>query len=313
MSKVAINSTVKATAVVIGGTGLIGIWITKSLLTDYRSVFPTVRVTTRDVNGPKARELAALGAEVFNSDALEDALKGANVVVNTLPTNFPEAEKQKLTTAIAASSAKVYFMSEFGIDYALNDFPGYEHSEWTTKRVMTKESYAAMPDKKIILLLVGVFLGTLNAPTYAAMLGLDVKNNAYKSLGPATTPFAMSAEIDIARSVAQLAVLALDPATAASVPDTVRLAPITTSHAGIAAAVARVRGVPLATVEKEDLAAYKKALSEKPTNNLFDYIKVVTGEGKLNFSANHDNELINPGQRLWKWKTLEDELDEGKA
>ncbi len=34
---------------------------------------------------------------------------------------------------------------------------------------------------------------------------------------------------------------------------------------------------------------------------------VLIGEGKLDFSDN-SNELINPGQSLWKWKTVEDYL-----
>ena len=47
----------------------------------------------------------------------------------------------------------------------MNDFPGYEHSEWPLKRVITAESYAAMGGRvKIIAVLTGVFLGTLTAP-----------------------------------------------------------------------------------------------------------------------------------------------------
>ena len=30
------------------------------------------------------------------------------------------------------------------------------------------------------------------------------------------------------------------------------------------------------------------------------------GEGKLDFSIENDNELVNPGQRVWKWGGLED-------
>ena len=29
------------------------------------------------------------------------------------------------------------------------------------------------------------------------------------------------------------------------------------------------------------------------------------GEGKLDFSQN-ENEAVNPGEKLWKWKTVED-------
>ena len=39
-----------------------------------------------------------------------------------------------------------------------------------------------------------------------------------------------------------------------------------------------------------------------------DICSVLIGEGKMNFSNDHVNELVNPGQSLWKWRTVEDEL-----
>ena len=33
--------------------------------------------------------------------------------------------------------------------------------------------------------------------------------------------------------------------------------------------------------------------------------RVLIGESKMDFSKN-DNELLNPGQSIWKWKTVED-------
>ena len=45
-------------------------------------------------------------------------------------------------------------------------------------------------------------------------------------------------------------------------------------------------------------------------NELRQYASVLIGEGKLDFSTRNHNELINPGQTLWKWKTLEDEIRE---
>ena len=37
------------------------------------------------------------------------------------------------------------------------------------------------------------------------------------------------------------------------------------------------------------------------------------GEGKLDFSGDVQNELVNPDERVWKWKTLEDEIRKGKS
>lgn len=30
------------------------------------------------------------------------------------------------------------------------------------------------------------------------------------------------------------------------------------------------------------------------------------GENKTDFSSNNSNELVNPEQKVWKWKTVED-------
>ena len=58
-------------------------------------------------------------------------------------------------------------------DYALNDFPGFEHHEWPLKRVIAAESNAAMGDRvKVIALMVGVFLGTYNSPYCASRRSL---------------------------------------------------------------------------------------------------------------------------------------------
>ena len=42
-------------------------------------------------------------------------------------------------------------------------------------------------------------------------------------------------------------------------------------------------------------------------------ISVVISEGRADFSKDNLNELINPGETLWKWKTLEDYFREKEA
>ena len=36
--------------------------------------------------------------------------------------------------------------------------------------------------------------------------------------------------------------------------------------------------------------------------------RVLMGQGKMDFSSENANEFVNPGQSLWKWKTVEDQL-----
>ena len=42
-------------------------------------------------------------------------------------------------------------------------------------------------------------------------------------------------------------------------------------------------------------------------------ISVVISEGRADFSKDNLNELINTGETLWKWKTLEDYFREKEA
>ena len=44
---------------------------------------------------------------------------------------------------------------------------------------------------------------------------------------------------------------------------------------------------------------------EKTEGDPTDFIRFVMGEGKLDFSRN-ENELANPGEKSWKWKTVKD-------
>ena len=53
-----------------------------------------------------------------------------------------------------------------------------------------------------------------------------------------------------------------------------RIASVHTSHADIAATVARVRGVPKSEVLTEDLGMYKSEwLSKNSSQSIFDYLK----------------------------------------
>ncbi|RPD55653.1 hypothetical protein L227DRAFT_509682, partial [Lentinus tigrinus ALCF2SS1-6] len=73
--------------------------------------------------------------------------------------------------------------------------------------------------------------------------------------------------------------------------------------------VARVRGVEKGRLVSEDLGAKKGGLegTQDAPGAVVDFICVLIGEGKLDFSDN-SNELVNPGESLWKWKTVEDQL-----
>ncbi|KAI0717976.1 hypothetical protein C8T65DRAFT_99221 [Cerioporus squamosus] len=300
------NNNIKATAVIMSGTGELGFHVSTVFLSEFRSTFPTVRITTRDTSSTKAKELAAKGAEVHSfGDSWDTVLSGADVVVNVLPTPVVQSVNKGLVAALLKNGVKVYFPPSFGSDYRVVDFPGFEMAEWPMKRALIEDTRAQAGDKlKVISLMNGAFMSW-------AFRGIDVANNTFTCYDPPSARFGMTDLADIGRAIAQLSVLALDPNTAGSVPDDVRIAGQNVSMEDIRDAVARVKGVaPGKIVNLGDPAPAKKALrDEYPSSQyrIFDYIRVAIAEGQADMSEN-ENELVNPGQRLWKWKTIEDEL-----
>ena len=111
----------------------------------------------------------------------------------------------------------------------------------------------------------------------AQALGIDLATNSYKVLGSPSTPFPATAQPDIVRAVARLALLALDPATADSVPTNgVHIAGNNVNVKDIAAAVTRMRGVQPGTIESSDLAGVKESLiaasPEEQGKRFTDYV-----------------------------------------
>ncbi|TFK86749.1 NAD(P)-binding protein [Polyporus arcularius HHB13444] len=304
-------SNIKATAVILGGTGELGFHVSTVFLTEYRSAFPTIRITTRDTTSSKAKKLADQGADVLSfGESWDTVLSGADVVVNVLPTSVVQGFNKELVAALLKNSVKVYFPPSFGSDYRFVDFPGFEMAEWPMKRAVGEETRALADGKlKIISLMNGAFTSWVFRPDRT--VGVDVANNTFTCFDPPSARFGVTDLADIGRAVAQLSVLALDPETAGTVPDVVRIAGQNVSMEDIRDAVARVKGVaPGKIVNLGDPAPAKKALRDEYPDSryrILDYVRVANAEGQCDMSEN-DNELVNPGQSLWKWKTVDDQL-----
>ena len=103
-------------------------------------------------------------------------------------------------------------------------------------------------------------------------LGFDIKNNVYTTYGSPSTKLSLTSLPDIGRATAHLAILASDPATAASVPDHVRIVGDTVSFADVRDIVARVKGIAPGEIKTEDLAAKKEAL-KAPDAPFPEYLK----------------------------------------
>ena len=104
------------------------------------------------------------------------------------------------------------------------------------------------------------------------LVGINVRGNAFSGYGSASQRASWTSLVDIGRTVARLSILATDPATAASVPDYVRIAGSTVSLEETRDIVARVKGVAPGEIKTEDLAAKKEAL-KTPGVSFLEYLK----------------------------------------
>ncbi|KAH9918186.1 uncharacterized protein BXZ73DRAFT_53087 [Epithele typhae] len=298
-----------ATFVVLGGTGNLGKPIS-TLLEEYKDAYPVVRFTTRDPASAKAKELVALGAHAFAfSDTLDTLFAGAAVVANILPTSLETTLLPELVPALIRNGVQVFFTSEFGNDLRKIDFPGYEHPDWAGKLAnrATAIALAKGSDLAVIPVASGVFM------PWAAHMSIDWATNSTVGFG-AGKRMAMTDFPDIARTLARLGVLARDPATRASVPSAeegVRIASQFITSAEVVEAVKKAKGVDI-TVKPFDATQARETLKAiyppKEVSAFVLYAGVLVEEGLADYSADCHNELVNPGEKLWKWKTFEELL-----
>ncbi|KAI5121372.1 hypothetical protein M0805_001185 [Coniferiporia weirii] len=311
---------------IAGATGRLGQVITETLLTTFKPFFSRVIALTRDSSSSKAQDLAALGAELAEVRLdgggeeivaqLRNAFQGVDIVVNVLGMTDALVKDVVAQEAIGAG-AKVYFPSEFGIDHRANDFPGFDHEEWIKKRKHFSYATELAEQKggnvKVIAVYTGLFLEDSLDPRF----GIDISTRTVTAIGPSDARVTYTSKVDIARAVAQLAILAmLSPAALAdSVPAHVHIAGCTRSATEMAAALDRHTSPNKGKcrVMEESVNAAKDKLREAAATGRVGppagYIRVVMGEGKLDFSGDNSNELVNPNERLWKWDTVEEAVE----
>ncbi|GBE78915.1 putative pinoresinol-lariciresinol reductase 3 [Sparassis crispa] len=308
---------------IAGATGTLGREVTAVFLGSYRPFFSRVIALVRDPSSSGAQALAAKGAELHQlseSDPLPSlvkALEGVDVVVNALPPG-PENVQDALVKASVERGVKVYFPSEYGVDHR-KDYWGYKHPAWLGKREHDRRARARGQGKlKVIEVYIGLFLELCLTP----FLGFDHANNLYTFYGSPNQRVSWTSKGDIGRALAELSLVALSPELSTRVPDYVRLSGETINITDIRESVQRVRkelGHDRGEIvlKSEDLENFKKSTQEAfphdPKASLAPYLRLAMAEGELDLSVDNNNDLVNPDQSVWKWKTVEDFARENNA
>ncbi|KAG8909698.1 hypothetical protein FRC01_006784, partial [Tulasnella sp. 417] len=109
------------TVAIAGGTGQLGIFVTRALLshTFGPSKVKRVIVFTRQPSSDTAKELQAQGAEIYDSDITPKSLEGVDAVVNVLGMTASQEVNDIVAKSAAEAGVKVYIPNEFGMDLKL--------------------------------------------------------------------------------------------------------------------------------------------------------------------------------------------------
>jgi hypothetical protein len=128
---------------------------------------------------------------------------------------------------------------------------------------------------------------------------MNTRKGVWEPIGSANTKTAYTTVEDIGKAVASL--VRLPPA---EIPDDVRVVGDNISFKEASEEMAAVSGNKIELKEIE-LGPYKKEVTKKKEGDPAAFIRFVMGEGQLDFSENN-NELVNPGEKLWKWKIVKE-------
>ncbi|CAG8906455.1 unnamed protein product [Penicillium egyptiacum] len=293
-------SITRAVIAIAGATGHLGKHVTTAFLSStFQDEFSEIILLSRNESclfQPSSSQSGVkLTTRRYNENNLEEALQGIQILVNTIG---PAGHyfKTKLADALPRTNIRVYFPSEFGIDHYGHDFA---HPEWHEKKKKHLASaQRVVPHMKICRVFCSIILEDIG-PWY----GLDTQKGKYTSVGSFRTPVSFTSVGDVGRTVASLGSLPEE-----KIPDVVHVGGDSRSIAEIAK-IMESAGAGRIEIDCLPYEEYKKETTAEYSSQPAPYIKFSMGDGGIAHTPaflGDDNELVNPGQRLWRWKTVED-------
>ncbi|OJI85403.1 hypothetical protein ASPTUDRAFT_41648 [Aspergillus tubingensis CBS 134.48] len=314
------QSTTLPIVAIAGATGHLGKHVASAFLTsNLRNRFSEIILLSRQGshhNTPPTdlpSDSPKLTIRTYTEDSIPSitrALQGATILINTIGPSG-HSFKEKLLHAIPHSSIQVYFPSEFGVNHYVHDFP---HREWDAKK-----KHMALAEQLLLLTqgpspkkvkICRVFCGLFLEDSIGPWFGFDTKRGRYECVGSSSdVKVSFTSLGDVGRCVAALASLGKD-----EVPETVHVAGDSRSVREIAEVMGEFDGGEIEVVEI-GLEGYKREVLEgmKESWDPAPFLRFLMGEGKIMHTARdcggglgNDRELVNPGERLWKWETLRD-------
>lgn len=318
---------------IIGATGLLGPHLVNAILSPpfSDSFSELVLLSRRQLSPPTPppgvdTKVTARQYSVERADSLAQALAGVDVLVSAVGQTAHEL-KEALVEVLPRSGVRLYLPSEFGVDHYTPGFP--PHPVWDEKRTHLARVRERVPGLATTAVFCGLFLDYTISPLF----GFDAKQGRYESIGPAAaSKMSYTSIADVGRVVASLAASpagggagadassgsSTSPSSSLSFPppQAIHTAGDSRTMAGIADIMGAHGGAPIEIVERP-LAEYRAAAIARQHPLPAPFLRFLMTEGAIDHSPASagrgpgsgrgcENEVVNPGQRFWRWKTVED-------
>ncbi|KXG53014.1 uncharacterized protein PGRI_000640 [Penicillium griseofulvum] len=294
------SSITRPVVAIAGATGHLGKHVTTAFLSStFQDKFSEIILLSRNESclfQPSSSQSGVkLTARRYNENNLEETLQGIQILVNAIgPTGHDF--KTKIAAALPRTDIQVYFPSEFGVDHYGHNFV---HLEWHEKKKHLANAQPVVTHMKICRVFCGLFLEDSIGPWF----GLDTQNGKYTSVGSFRTRVSFTSLGDVGRTVASLATMPVE-----KIPNIVHVGGDSRSVAEIAG-IMESAGAGRIDIDCLPYEEYKTKTIAKPSWDPAPYMWFLMGDGSIAHipgCLGNDNDLVNPDQKLWKWKTVED-------
>jgi hypothetical protein len=294
----------KPTIALAGATGRLGSHILSALLSptfspSYAAIIILVRPDSKSTI-PAHFDSSTIQARVYDPANIAASLTDIDVLISAVgPTGHDF--KDSLVSALADPSVnvKLYIPSEFGVDHTVHDF---RHVEWDHKKAHFELTRQLLDSTKarVLRIFVGLFLEESIGPWF----GFHTREGRYECIGSADAKVSYTSLDDAGKVVAQAA-----RAEMVGVLEEIHVAGDTVSTREIAGLMEEAGGGEI-EIKERDLGNWKEETLREGTSDPSKYLRFLMGEGKIDHRADGglgcDNEVVNPGETVWKWKTMRD-------
>lgn len=206
--------------------------------------------------------------------------------------------------ALPKTTLKLYFPSEFGLDHTIHDF---NIPEWDGKKKHFElvERTLAGTEVQFCQLFVGLFLHTGIGPWY----GLHTSKNVYQTIGSLDQSVSYTDLGDVAKVIG---LLAKEAFAGHKVPQILRIAGTHSSVRRAAETMGRA-GAGAIELRSVELERFKTKALSRPYDerDAIVCVRFLMADGRLDYrqqnegGLGNDNEIVNPGQKYFEWKTMD--------